>query len=112
MSDWKEDAIRHKYAPLPDEPRHKKKAKKQHVRSDHRHEYEVVCVDEGTYVINRTGRHKEYTKAERCKICGRLRDARFGGWLDSPPEGMRLFVVDGITALFDKYLPEDKEVIQ
>lgn len=112
-TDWKEDAIHHKYAPIPeDEPRHKKKAKKRHVRSDHRHEYEKVCIDAHSYVLFHGKRTPYMYEGVRCKVCGRLKDVRTMSDWHEPPESMRLFVVDDFLALFDKYLPDEKEAIQ
>ena len=111
MSDWHEDALRHKYAPLPEEgPRHRKRAKKPHVRSDHRHEYEDVCVDAHTYDVTREGRFHAYYVAERCRICGRVRDVRVCRDHE-PTEGMRLFEVrDLITLLVAKFITDEMEV--
>ena len=112
MGDWSDECRRRKYAPVPeDAPRHKKKAEKRHVRSDHRHEYEDVAVIEphSCEVVCRDGRHKAYHKASRCKICGRLYDVKFHAILNELPDGMRVFEVDRLTSLFDKYLPDDKE---
>ena len=111
MSGWHEDVLRHKYAPLPEEgPRHRKRAKKAHVRSDHRHEYEDVCVDAHTYTVTREGRFPAYYVAERCRICGRVGDVR-GCRNHEPPDGMRLFEVRDLIALLGaKFITEDKEV--
>jgi len=109
-SDWKEDALHHKYDPLPDEPRHRKKAKKRHVRSDHRHEYEEVAIDAGTYAMYRHERVKEYHKGLRCRICGKLHDVRFWEWHEELPEDMPLYKVDGINGLFAKELGEERRV--
>ena len=100
----------HKQAPIPDEPRPKKKAVKKRVRSDHRHEYEWVAVDADCYYTNGTGRHAYYPIAERCRICGRLADVRFSTDTEQVPDGMRLFKIDRWLSLLDRYLPDDKEV--
>ena len=109
-SDWKEDAIRHKYAPLPDEPRHRKKAKKRHVRSDHKHEYEEVAIDAGTYTRSNGKRSESYHKGMRCKVCGRLHNVRFWTWYGEPPKDMPLYEVDGLKGLFAKELGEERRV--
>lgn len=108
----KEDELRRKYAPIPDEPRHKKKAKKRHVRSDHKHVYEEVCIDADTYSYDYQKREKvkKYQIGKRCMICGRLDDVTWDNRHDEPPKGMRLFKVDGIKGLFAKVLSEDLEV--
>ena len=111
MGDWGDEVLRRKYDPIPDEPRYRKKAKKAHVRSDHKHVYETVAVDEEhAYVVDRTGRHKAYHMAERCRICGRIGDAKFHTFLGEPPKGMRMFRVDSFLSLFEKTLPDELEV--
>ena len=113
MSDWHEDALHHKYDPLPDDgPRHRKKAKKRHVRSDHKHEYEVVAIDFHSCVIRRGVRFPYLATASRCKVCGRLGDMRMHAIEGTnPPEGMRLFEVGGFFELLDmKAIPDDMEV--
>ena len=115
MSEWKEDAIRHKYDPLPEDgPRHKKKAKRKHVRSDHKHEYEEVCIDAHAHVYRRgVGRVHVYFMGTRCRVCGRLHDLRLGGSITEPPKGMRLFEVGGTFALIDmRVLPDETEVVR
>jgi len=111
MSDWKESAIRHKYDPLPDEARGRKKSKKRHVRSDHKHDYENVCIDAHDKVwIHGDGTHRYYRIGERCRVCGRLASYSSFDRLREPPEGMPLYDVGGLDGLFEKYLSEDKRV--
>lgn len=113
MSKWDEEALRHKYDPLPeDAPRHRKKAKKRHVRSDHRHEYEDVCVDTGSYEVRHGGeRHPYYSVARRCRVCGRLLYVKSS--LREVPDGMKLFrCKDILELLCARELPESKEVHQ
>lgn len=112
MSEWGDEVLRHKYDPLPeDAPRHKKKAKKKRVRSDHRHEYETVCVDDHTFVHKGDKRVPEMHTARRCKICGRIGDVWFRGNLREPPDGMPLYEVDGWDYLLrHKELPESRRV--
>jgi len=110
MSDWKAEALRHKYDPLPEEPRHRKKAKKRHVRSDHRHDYEEVAIDAGTFTASGGERYKNYHKGMRCKVCGKLHDVRFWWSHEEPPEDMPLYEVDGIKGLFAKELGEERRV--
>lgn len=111
MSDWHEDALRHKYDLLPDEPRHKKKAKKKHVRSNHKHEYETVCVDAHSVVWRDGARIPYMNIVRRCKVCGRVGDVQFRLDLHEPPEGTPLYEVDSWDYLFDhKELPEEMRV--
>lgn len=109
-SDWKEDALHHKYDPLPEEPRHRKKAKKRHVKSDHKHEYEEIAIDAGTYTISMGERRKNYHMGMRCRVCGRLHNVRFSNWREEPPEDLPLYKVDGLKGLFAKELGEDGRV--
>ena len=112
MSDWHEDALRHKYDPLPEDgPRHKKKAKRRHVRSDHKHEYETVCVDAHSFVWSGGARVPYMDIVRRCKVCGRVGDVQFRSDLHEPPEGMPLYEVDSWDYLLDhKELPEERRV--
>lgn len=111
MSDWHEDALRHKYDPLPEEPRFKKKRRKVHVRSDHKHEYEEVCVDAHSEVVTRKGRFPTYHLVERCKVCGRIRDMRFWRYDPEPPKDMPLYEVEDFFDLVSmKVLPEELKV--
>lgn len=109
-SDWKEDALRHKYDPMPEEPRHRKKAKKRHVKSDHRHDYEEVAIDAGTESVIGGVRHRAYHMGMRCKVCGRLHNVKLWERPDEPPEDMPLYEVDGINGLFAKELGDERMV--
>jgi len=106
-----EDSLRHKYTPLPEEPRYRKRKVKKHVRSDHRHEYETVCIMH-SYVYRTSGRKKTYLHiGERCRICGRMADCRYRRGLQEPPEGMPLYEVPSWEFLFSmKFLPEEMRV--
>lgn len=111
MSDWKEDSLRHKYDPLPEEPRFKKKRKKHHVRSDHKHEYEKVCIDAHTEAITREGRMPMYHIGIRCKVCGRLKDLKWWQHEKEPPDGVPLYEVgDFLDLVSMKALPESMKV--
>ena len=111
MSDWKEDSLHHKYDPLPEEPRHSKKARKRHVRSDHRHEYETVCIDAHTETVTRGGTFPSYSIGTRCRICGRLQDVKLWQYVREPPDGMPLYEVDSILKLMMmKVLPDEMKV--
>lgn len=92
-------------------PRHRKRAKKVHTRSDHRHEYETVCIDGHGYVMSHGTKTPFYWVGRRCRVCGRLQDARMQRDMHEPPEGMRLFEVEGFI-LFDigGELSEDYEI--
>lgn len=100
----------HRQAPIPDEPRSKKKAVKRHDRSDHKHEYERIVIDAHTYEYSHGEKRKVYNVGERCRICGRLGNVHFRNAYST--EGMRLFEVDDWRELMERYLPEDKEVKQ
>ena len=112
LSDWHEDALHHKYDPLPEEgPRHKKKAKKRHVRSDHKHEYETVCVDAHSFVSTRGGWRPYIHFIKRCKVCGRIGDVSIRPGVHEPPEDIPLYEVDDWLSLWTgKVLPEEKRV--
>lgn len=92
-------------------PRHRKVSKKHHVRSDHKHEYEQVCIDGHGYAVSHGIKTPLYWMGSRCRICGRLQDAKLRYDLHEPPEGMRLFEVEDFI-LFDigNKLPDDAEV--
>ena len=107
-----EDSLRHKYDPLPeDAPRHRKKSKKRHVRSDHKHEYEKVCIDAHMKVHTREGEFPSYNIGLRCKVCGRLQDVWFWQGLREPADGMPLYEVEDFLQLLKmRELPEHMEV--
>ena len=92
-------------------PRHSKKARKHHVKSDHRHDYEEVCIDAGSLVVMPDGRHTSYHMGVRCKVCGRLSNIKMWRYEDEPPQDMRLFEVEDFFELLRmKYLPDSMEV--
>ena len=107
-----EDSLRHKYEQLPeDAPRHRKKSKKRHVRSDHKHEYEDVCIDAGSYSITHNGRVSTYHLAVRCKVCGRVRDVWYWHFKDDPPKDLPLYRVNDFWELLKmKVLPDEMRV--
>ena len=107
-----EDSLRHKYDPMPeDAPRHRKKSKKKHVRSDHRHEYEEVCVDADSYCITGNGRFNAYHLAVRCKVCGRIQNIRLWRFDNEPPMDLPLYRVDDFFELVKmKVLPYEMRV--
>lgn len=73
MSDWKESALRHKYAELPETPRYKKKKRKTFVRrSDHKHRYACAVFDYGDYIYYKKTKHPYYYIGTYCTICGRI----------------------------------------
>lgn len=91
MSDWREDVIRHKYDPLPEEARHHKRAKRSHVRSDHKHQYEEIMIDTFTIFRDSKGRPLRYEPAKRCRICGRLKDWKTR-MVEEPPDGVHVYL--------------------
>ena len=111
MSDWHESSLRHKYDPLPEDgPRHKKKPKKKRVRSDHRHEYEQVCINAHSFVYRSGLKLPRLYLGTRCKVCGRVGDCRATN-LQEPPEGMPLYEVPSWDYLiYNKFLPSEMEV--
>lgn len=105
-----EDSLRHKYTPLPEEPRHKKKARKVHVRSDHKHLYEQVCIDAHTTERTRDGEFPAYHIGTRCKVCGRLQNVKMWGTRETP-DGMPLYEVKDFFVLTSlKVLSEEQKV--
>lgn len=113
MSYWGDDEIRYKYDPLPEEaPRHRKKSKKHHAKSDHKHEYEDVAILPASD-FKMSGENMAYHKARRCKVCGKLYTVDIFLEDGDPPHGMRVFdpKADDMWTLYRmKYLPEDTEV--
>lgn len=105
-----EDSLRHKYDPLPeDAPRHRRRSKKKHVRSDHRHEYEEVCID--SYTITDDGGYDTYHLGIRCKVCGRLKDIKLWQFKNKPPDDLPLYRVSGFLKLLKmKVLPDEMRV--
>ena len=92
-------------------PRHRKHAKKRHVRSNHRHDYECVCIDSHSFVNHGGVRTPYYHVGERCRECGRMRNVWARRDLHEPPEGMRLFDTgDYLCFAFARKLPESMEV--
>ena len=92
-------------------PRHRKMSKKRHVRSDHKHDYEQVCIDGHGYIVSHGTKTPIYWVGRRCRICGRLQDVRLMHDLHEPPDGMRLFEVhDFIEFMGMTHLPDDAEV--
>lgn len=97
MSDWGEDS-----------PRYRKKSKKKHVRSDHKHEYEDVCIDAGSYTITRNGRFDTYHLAVRCRVCGRVQNVKLWQFGNEPPSDMPLYKVNDFFELVKmKVLPDE-----
>ena len=104
-----EHALR-KQTPIPDEPRPKKKAVKKRVRSDHRHEYELVAIDDGQCCERFGGEVRPLIHiGARCRICGRFDDVHMFRPVEDG-EGLRRFEVDGLAGVLVKYLTDDKEV--
>lgn len=76
-SDWKEDKLKYKYDPIPEEVSYKKKKTKKAVKkSDHKHKY-AYCI------FSRKGPQDsqsfDYSYGTYCTICGRIGDRVFFG---------------------------------
>ena len=86
MSDWKESALHHKYAELPEEPRYKKKKKKKSSiqRSDHKHRYADMLLDCNHYIYYRGIREPRYYIRTYCTICGRVSDININDNIKNP----------------------------
>ena len=97
-----------RYDPMEETPRHRRKHKRKRVRSDHKHDYELVCVDSSMFV--RSGGETEhlYESAERCRVCGRVARYRFDQWRGEPPKGLRLFKTCYVTDTW--HIPKETEV--
>lgn len=110
-SDWGEDVLKYKYDPLPEEPvRRKKREKKRHKRSDHKHEYEEIAIDSHSGIYRDGAWHHCYDIGKRCRICGRLDDVRWSA-VEEVPKGMRTFEVKDFLELFKlKILAEETEI--
>lgn len=92
-------------------PRHRKKARKHHVKSDHKHEYEDVCIDSHSCLYRHPNKVRFYHIGQRCRVCGRLGNVTAKYELHEPPEGMPLFEVTDFWELLSmKYLPDGMEV--
>lgn len=92
-------------------PRYRKKSKKNHVKSDHKHEYEQVCVDAHTVIHRHGERVPCMYLAKRCKICGRVGDMVMKSDLHEPPTEMPLYELADIWEALDlKMLPDEKRV--
>ena len=99
-----------RYDPMEEAPRHRRKRKRRHVRADHMHDYELVCIDSGMVVRFGGQSERIYQSAERCRICGRVRRYWISEWRGKPPEGMRMFRTDG--PLDTWVVPDDREVTE
>lgn len=97
-----------RHDPMEEPTHYRRKRKRRHVRSDHKHDYELVCIDSG--MMARFGSHREriYEGAERCRICGRIGRYRLDEWRGEPPEGLRRFKTNGVLDTW--IVPDDKEV--
>lgn len=91
-------------------PRYRKKSKKNHVKSDHKHEYERVCVDAHTSTITREGKFPSYHIGKRCKICGRLDNVKMWATREIPKEMSLYEVADFWELLEMKMLPDELRV--
>lgn len=85
MSDWKESAIKHKYAELPEKPRYKKKKKpKRVVRSDHKHRYACGIFNSSNYIYFHGKKYPSYNIITYCTICGRIDDVEMRKHIPNP----------------------------
>ena len=84
MSNWKESALKHKYAELPEEPRYKKKKKKKRIRSDHKHHYACGIFNSNGYVYFHGKKHPEYNIITYCTICGRIDNVEMRKHIPNP----------------------------
>lgn len=92
-------------------PRYRKKSKKNHVKSDHKHEYERVCVDAHAVSFRRGHKVPYMYLVDRCKICGRIGDLKMQLDLHEPPTEMPLYeVADFWELLGMKMLPDGMRV--
>ena len=97
-----------RHDPMEEAPRHRRRRKHRHVKADHKHDYELVCIDSGM-VAHFGGRTERiYQSAERCRICGRIGRYRLDEWRGEPPEGLRRFKTDGVLDTW--VVPDEKEV--
>lgn len=92
-------------------PRYRKKSKKNHVKSDHKHEYERVCIDAHVVIFSHGHKVPYMYLVDRCKICGRIGDLKSQADLHEPPTEMPLFEVADFWELLEmKMLPEAMRV--
>lgn len=92
-------------------PRYRKKSKKNHVKSDHKHEYEMVCVDAHAVIFSHGHKIPYMYLADRCKICGRIGNLKMQTDLHEPPTEMPLFEVADFWELLEmKMLPDGMRV--
>lgn len=107
-NDHKEEYLRRKYSPTPeDAPRHKKRTKRRDKKSNHKHEYEDVAV------YSACSRREFYHEAKRCKICGKIYTISFFVDHEEPPEGMRAFDsgLEDMWSLYKMgYIPDEMEI--
>lgn len=96
--------------PLEEPPRHRRKRKRRRIRSDHKHDYELVCIDSGMMVRFGGQSERIYQSAERCRICGRIGRYMLDEWHGKPPEGLRMFRTDGPLDTWG--VPDDREVTE
>ena len=73
----KELRIKLKYADIPEKMRYKKKKKKIHKRSDHKHIYACSIFDSGQYEYRNYEKKPAYNIITYCVICGRIDDIEY-----------------------------------
>ena len=112
MGTWRDEILHRKYDPLPEEPRHRKKSRKTHIRSDHKHDYEDVAIDTNVIIMGSDGKKLRYNLAKRCTLCGRLKDWKMY-YLEEPPDGMPIYRTTDWYELWKKMvLPSELKVRQ
>lgn len=93
-------------------PRYRKKSKKHHVKSDHKHEYEMVCIDAHTEIITREEKSPSYHIGNHCKVCGRLHDLKTWATSEIPRE-MPLYEIEDFFELYEmKILPDENRLTE
>ena len=96
--------------PMEEAPRHRRRRKRRHIRSNHKHIYEKVYIDDGSYIIEHGVKCPRYCVAKRCSVCGRLDDLGIERF-DKIPTNMPLYRVNNWMELWQKrYLPKNAEV--
>ncbi len=73
-SEYKEMKIQYKYRELPEEPRYKKKKKKVHKKSDHKHDYQPCLFKVPVWSYIKGKKERCIYAGTYCTICGRIGD--------------------------------------
>lgn len=100
----KELTLEYKYAELPEEPMRyrKKKKKKVHKKSDHKHHYVPCMYDVGLYIWGYGITSPYMYRGTYCDICGRIGDIRYNnGDIGIDESELPVFEID---RLWDKFV--------